>query len=68
MTRKEFDEHEFYAYEPFRVEKAWGFTGKTGRLMAVDFETGRLLLDMGDYLKRFKAGEVEPEGNDSRHG
>lgn len=68
MTRKEFDNHRFYSGEVFQVVDCWGFMGKSGRLVEVDFDEGRLMLDMGIYLTRFKAEQVEPEGNDSRHG
>lgn len=66
MTDIEFHEHRFYYWEPFKVVNCWGFTGKTGRLLAVDFEAGRLFLDLGESLARFKPEEVEPEAGKSR--
>lgn len=67
MTDIEFHEHRFYYWEPFKVVNCWGFMGKTGRLVEVDFDEGRLMLDMGVYLTRFKAEQVEPAKSDSSH-
>lgn len=67
MTNREFHEHRFFYWEPIKVTNCWGFTGKTGCLLAVDFEAGPLLLDLGESLARFKPEEVEPEAGKS-HG
>lgn len=68
MTTKEFENHRFYSGEAFHVTDCWGFMGKTGRLVEVDFEEKRLMLDMGEYLTRFKADQVEPERTDFSYG
>ncbi len=60
MTRKEFDDHIFYAGEQFEVVGGWGFVGKRGTPVEVDFETGRITLDFGDSIKRFPYDQIEP--------
>ena len=60
MTRKEFDNHSFYAGERFEVVGGWGFVGKRGALVEVDFEIGRITLDFGGTISRFPYDQIEP--------